>query len=298
MPDGPVGVAVIDKPYGMTSHQVVSRLRRILGTRKIGHAGTLDPMATGVLVCGVNRATRLLGYLMLGRKAYTATIRLGAGTVTDDAEGEITASPGAAEVTADAVRDLLGDFTGDIEQVPTQVSAVKIDGVRSYARVRRGQEVALQPRPVTVHRFELLDSRRVEQWFDVDVVVECSSGTYIRALARDLGDRLGCRGHLTALRRTAVGPYRLDRAQPLSQDTSALSVIDIDQVARENFTCLTLAAPQAAMVRHGRRLDPRTIGEAISGTPGDHSPVALFDGTEFLALYRPDGRAEAVFAQA
>lgn len=291
----PSGVVVVDKPAGMTSHQVVARLRRILGTRKIGHAGTLDPMATGVLVCGVERATRLLGHLMLGTKAYRATIRLGSSTVTDDAEGEVTASPGAGGVTGAEVAALLPDFTGEIQQVPTQVSAIKINGVRSYARVRAGEQAELAARPVTVHRFDLLSEQRVTaadgtEQLDLDVVVECSSGTYIRALARDIGARLGCGGHLTALRRTRVGPYGLDRAVPLTDDTTALPVIDVAAVAAENFPVVQLSAEQVADVRHGR---PIRLEAASSGEHSD--PVALFDGPEFLALYDRNGRAVAVF---
>ena len=211
----PAGVLVVDKPSGWTSHQVVGRARRVLGTRKIGHAGTLDPMATGVLVLGVGRATRLLGQLALTDKAYDATIRLGQATVTDDAEGEITASSGAVEVSDEAIESELAGLRGPIEQVPSSVSAIKVGGVRSYARVRTGEDVTLAARPVTVSRFEVLarragvaeDGTRV---VDLDVVVECSSGTYIRALARDLGAALGTGGHLIALRRTRVGPFTLD----------------------------------------------------------------------------------------
>ena len=312
--ENPSGVVVIDKPSGMTSHQVVARLRRILRTRKIGHAGTLDPMATGVLVCGVGRATRLLGHLMLGTKTYRATIRLGSSTVTDDAEGEVITAPGAAGITAADVLALLPEFTGDILQVPTQVSAIKIDGVRSYARVRAGEHADLKARPVTVHRFELLgadannehqrsqeavaeadpgppecDSRvgPTPPQLDVDVEVECSSGTYIRALARDLGERLGCGGHLTALRRTQVGPYGLDRADELTDATETVRVIDISTVARENFPAVALDPDRSRDVRYGRRI---TLDPAPAA-----GPVAVFDGEEFLALYDRDGRPQAVF---
>lgn len=282
------GIVVVDKPAGMTSHRVVGRLRRILGTRKIGHAGTLDPMATGVLVCGVNRATRLLGHLMLGRKAYTATIRLGSSTVTDDAEGDVTASAGAAGVRLADVTALLPRFTGAIDQVPTQVSAIKINGVRSYTRARAGEQVELAARPVTVHRFDVTDSRRVDDQLDLDVEVECSAGTYIRALARDLGAELGCGGHLTALRRTRVGPYGIDRAQPLTEQTDQLDLIDLAAVARENFPVLQIDAADAAAVGYGQRLD----ADRFTGRDG---PVAVCHDETFLALYRADGRPEAVF---
>ena len=286
---GAAGIVVVDKPAGTTSHRVVGRLRRILGTRKVGHAGTLDPMATGVLVCGVNRATRLLGHLMLGTKAYTATIRLGSTTVTDDAEGEVTARVSAADVTDEAVVALLPTFTGDIEQVPTQVSAIKINGVRSYTRARAGEQVELSARPVTVHRFDLTGWRRDGDQLDLDVEVECSSGTYIRALARDLGSALGCGGHLTALRRTSVGPYGIERAEPLTDETTEVAMIDIADVARENFPVLQVDPEHAAAVRHGRGLSAAELAAAGS------EPVAVCHGEQFLALYRADGRPEAVF---
>lgn len=283
------GIVVVDKPAGTTSHRVVGRLRRILGTRKIGHAGTLDPMATGVLVCGVNRATRLLGHLMLGSKAYSATIRLGSSTVTDDAEGDVTASAGAADVRLADVTALLPRFTGAIDQVPTQVSAIKINGVRSYTRARAGEQVELAARPVTVHRFDVTDSRRVDDQLDLDVEVECSAGTYIRALARDLGAALGCGGHLTALRRTRVGPYGIDRAEPLTDDTDQVTVIGLHEVARENFAVVQVNAEDAGAVRHGRRLS----ADIFDGQPDE--PIAVCHDETFLALYRADGRPEAVF---
>ena len=284
------GVVVVDKAPGLTSHQVVGRLRRLLGTRKVGHAGTLDPMATGVLVCGVNRATRLLGHLMVGTKSYRATIRLGSTTVTDDAEGEILTTPGAERIEPEQAHQLFARFTGDIEQVPTQVSAIKVDGVRSYARVRSGEQVDLPARPVTVHRFDLGSSALYGEHLDLEVEVDCSAGTYIRALARDLGRELGCGGHLTALRRTAVGPYGLDRAVRIDLDDTAPTVIDIDRVARENFTAVQLDPEEAARVRHGGRIDPSRLAPA--------GLSALFDDEQFLALHRGDGSVEAVFAPA
>src|SRR5882757_7314216 len=215
----PSGLVVVNKPGGLTSHDVVGRLRRLLGTRKIGHAGTLDPMATGVLVLGVERATRLLGHLALDTKAYTATIRLGVATSTDDAEGEVTATAeaGALDALDEAeVRAGMAVLTGAIEQVPSSVSAIKVDGKRAYRRVRDGEQVELAARPVTVSEFALDAVRRGAGYTDLDVRVECSSGTYVRALARDLGAGLGVGagvgGHLTALRRTRVGPFALDTA--------------------------------------------------------------------------------------
>lgn len=299
----PMGIAVIDKPAGWTSHQVVSRCRRIFGTRKVGHAGTLDPMATGVLVVGVQRATRLLGHLMLTEKDYRATIRLGVDTVTDDAEGTVVRHRGADTVEEAFVRAALPRFTGDIMQVPSAVSAIKVEGLRAYARVRAGEDVALAARPVTVHEFTLLSTRRstaaggggadgdraATAVLDCDVTVRCSSGTYIRALARDLGEALGTGGHLTALRRTRVGPFGLDRAEPVSNETTHLGILDLTTVARECFPSVDLEERAAAAVAHGRPLPDLPITEL----------TALLCDNRFLALYQPDGRGgakpEAVF---
>lgn len=272
------GVVIVDKPRGWTSHQVVGRLRRLLGTRKVGHAGTLDPMATGVLVVGVNRATRLLGHLMLTQKRYTATMRLGATTHTDDAEGDETSHAGAMGVDEEAIRRAMERFTGEIQQVPTAVSAIKVDGKRAYQRVRDGEEVQLKARPVTVHAFELLETRAgPDATLDCDVSVTCSSGTYVRALARDVGEVLGCGGHLVALRRTRVGPFDVSDATVVDNETEEVPVLGIDEVARLSFPTFALDADAAARVRHGGRVG----GLELEGL------TALFDGDEFLALYRP-----------
>jgi tRNA pseudouridine55 synthase len=285
----PDGLVVVDKPGGLTSHDVVARTRRLAGTRRVGHAGTLDPMATGVLVLGVNRATRLLGHLALTEKAYDATIRLGASTVTDDAKGDVVATADAAGVTDEALRSGIARLTGDLAQVPSAVSAVKIDGQRAYKRVRDGEDVVLPPRPVTVRTFEVLASRVAGAFLDVDVRIECSSGTYVRALARDLGAGLGVGGHLTALRRTRVGPYPLEVAHTLDELADDLVVLPIADAARAAFPARDLGAEEAAVISHGGPL-PAT------GTTG---PVAVFgpDGA-FLALVEDRGettRALAVF---
>lgn len=286
------GLVVVDKPQGWTSHQVVGRCRRLLGTRKVGHAGTLDPMATGVLLVGVNRATRLLGHLMLTEKEYTATIRLGESTITDDAEGETTERRGCGPVAESVLEQAISAFRGDILQVPTQVSAIKIDGRRSYARVRAGEQVELKARPVTVHEFSLLgsDPAHIDQTpvLDLQVRVRCTSGTYIRSLARDLGAALGCGGHLTALRRTRVGPFGLDRSQRVDNETEQVTLIGIDEVAAECFPTMPVDESAARAISYGQRLAGVRL-EALT---------AMMHQGRFLALYVPDGdaaKAEAVF---
>jgi tRNA pseudouridine55 synthase len=211
------GLVIVDKPGGMTSHDVVGRLRRLAHTRRVGHAGTLDPMATGVLVIGIEKATRLLGYLALTEKTYQATIRLGQSTTTDDAEGEPSGGGSAAAVTRQALDAEIAKLTGDIRQVPSSVSAIKVNGQRAYALTRAGQAPELAARPVTVYEFRVTATRPAGDFLDLDATVRCSSGTYVRALARDLGAALGTGGHLTALRRTAVGPYTLAQAHPLKE---------------------------------------------------------------------------------
>jgi tRNA pseudouridine55 synthase len=288
----PDGLVIVDKPADWTSHDVVGKLRKLAGTRRVGHAGTLDPMATGVLVLGVGRATRLLGHLALATKVYEGTIRLGASTLTDDALGEIIAESDPSGVTDEALRDAMAEFTGKIQQVPSAVSAIKKDGVRSYARVRAGERVELDARPVTVHRFEALEVRRHGRSVDLDVVVECSSGTYVRALARDLGAALGVGGHLTALRRTRVGPYRLADARTLEQLAGEMTVVPLADAAAAAFPRLDVDEQTAERVVHGVPLPPTGYG------PG--RPVAVFgpDG-QLLSLVEDRGaRAKhlAVFA--
>ncbi len=282
-------LVVVDKPGGLTSHDVVARVRRLAGTRRVGHAGTLDPMATGVLVLGVNRATRLLGHLTLTEKAYDATIRLGATTVTDDAEGEVVTIADAGDVDMTAVLAGVADLTGELQQVPSAVSAVKIDGTRAYKRVREGEDVVLPPRPVTVRTFEVLGSRRDGGFLDVDVRVECSSGTYVRALARDLGAGIGVGGHLTALRRTRVGPYALDVAHTLEELADGLVLLPIADAARAAFPARELDDEAARVIAHGGPLT----------ATGRDGPVAVFGpGGAFLALVEDRGattKALAVF---
>ncbi|OCW88270.1 MULTISPECIES: tRNA pseudouridine(55) synthase TruB [Gordonia] len=251
------GLLVVDKPAGMTSHDVVSRCRKIFNTRRVGHAGTLDPMATGVLVVGIERATKLLGLLSLTTKSYTATIRLGASTTTDDREGEILDTADASGVLDADIAAAMADLTGDIQQVPAKVSAIKVDGRRAHALVRTGADFDLAARPVTVSRFELLDARRDAAFVDLDVAVDCSSGTYIRSLARDLGAALGVGGHLTELRRTAVGPFTLDHARTLDdvRDEPRVS-LDIDEAVKISFPRRDIDDDEAESISQGRWLEP------------------------------------------
>ena len=281
-PEATPGLVVVDKPAGWTSHDVVGRGRRLAGTRKVGHAGTLDPMATGVLLLGIGRATRLLGQLQLTDKAYDATIRLGQATVTEDAEGEVVSSTPAGHVTADQIEAALVPLRGDISQVPFAVSAIKVDGQRAYARVRAGEEVQLAARPVRIEELSVSAVRHTGDVVDVDVHVECTTGTYVRALARDLGAALGVGGHLTMLRRTRVGPFTLEHAATLDELAEDWQVIGLDTVTRLVFASHDLTQEQADDVRFGRTLTSIDLGD-----PGK---VALFDpaGT-FLALYEQRG---------
>ncbi|MEV7605542.1 tRNA pseudouridine(55) synthase TruB [Paenarthrobacter sp. NPDC089322] len=282
------GLVIVDKPQGWTSHDVVGRMRRLAGTRKVGHAGTLDPMATGVLVLGINKATRLLTYIVGTSKTYTATIRLGESTITDDAEGDVTETRSAAGVTADAIAGGVAALTGPIQQVPSSVSAIKVNGERSYARVRSGEEVKLAARPVVIHRFDVhainrLDGGRV---VDIDVTVECSSGTYIRALARDLGSALGVGGHLTALRRTQVGPYTIDQARTLEQLAEELEILEMSLAARSLMPNRELSDDETTEISFGRR---------ISAGPGAGTPAAA-TAENPAAAFAPSGELVALLA--
>lgn len=285
------GLLVVDKPAGWTSHDVVGRVRRLCRTRRVGHAGTLDPMATGVLVLGVNRGTKLLTFLVGHDKGYTATVRLGLATLTDDAEGEVTGGADAGHLSEEQIASAIGSLTGEIQQVPSAVSAIKVDGRRSYARVRGGEDVALPPRPVTVSTFTLLDRRDLpgggegppHAVVDLDVEVEVSSGTYVRALARDLGEALGVGGHLTALRRTRVGDLALDRAvtlealDPERGPGPAAYLVDLATAARAAMPARELTEPEARALGYGQRI--------AAEQPGRAEPVAAIG---------PDGRLVAV----
>lgn len=251
------GLVIVDKNEGITSHDVVSRCRKLFNTRRVGHAGTLDPMATGVLVVGVERATKLLGLLALTTKSYTATIRLGAATDSDDRMGEVISSADASSITDEQIASTVATLTGDIEQVPARVSAIKVDGRRAHALARTGEEFELAARPVTVSRFDVLARRDEGEFVDLDVVVDCSAGTYIRSLARDLGAALGVGGHLTALRRTAVGPFTLEHARTLEQlaERPELS-LTIDEAALISFPHRDIDDDEAESISQGRWLTP------------------------------------------
>ena len=287
MTGGKDGLVIVDKPGGLTSHDVVARIRRLAGTRRVGHAGTLDPMATGVLVVGVEKATRLLGYLTLTQKQYEATIRLGQSTSTDDAEGELTFTASADRVSAETISKAVAELTGEIQQVPPAVSAIKVDGQRAYKLTRAGAAPELKPRPVTVYEFTVTDVRPAGDLLDVDATVRCSSGTYIRALARDLGRKLGIGGHLTALRRTWVGGYGLDAARTLDQLAERFEVMPLAEAAAAAFPRRDLSADEARRLAHGGRLatDP--------AAPGTLSPTAAFapDGSLVALLTEQDGQA-------
>lgn len=296
------GFVIVDKPLGWTSHDVVARMRRLAGTRKVGHAGTLDPAASGVLVLGVEKATKLLTWVTGTSKTYEATIRLGAATVTDDAEGDVTERADASTLAGVSDSDIqreVSALTGEIQQVPSAVSAIKVNGKRSYARVRGGEDVELAARPVTIHEFTVHDISRDETGIDVTATVSCSSGTYIRALARDMGRGLGVGGHLTALRRTRVGSFTLDQAHTLDDLTQSVSdggtvdTLEINRAAELLFPVRRLDAGEATGLSHGRRISAHPA-ELIEGTD---LPVACFapNGT-LVALAENRGSAAKRYA--
>ena len=271
--DVPPGLLLVDKAGGMTSHDVVARARRALSVRKVGHAGTLDPMATGLLVLGVGAATRLLGYVGGHDKTYEATIRLGQTTVTDDREGGVLTTTSAAHLYDGAILAALAAQTGPLQQVPSAVSAVKVEGRRSYDRVRAGEAVELAPRSVTVHELTVHRiTHTAPELVDVDVTVRCTAGTYIRAIARDAGAALGVGGHLTALRRTASGPFPVGRAVPVEEAGAALlahgghGFLGLAEAATTVFPVRPVHEEEARALAFGQRI-PAT------GVPGLHAAV-------------------------
>ena len=272
------GLVLIDKPKGWTSHDVVAKMRGIAGTRRVGHAGTLDPMATGLLLLGINAGTKLLTFLVGATKTYEATIRLGASTITDDAEGEVTSTADGSAVdalTLEKIESALNALRGEIMQVPSSVSAIKVDGERAYAKVRGGDEVKLAARPITVSRFEITSAlQRVSvgdsTFIDFDAVIDCSSGTYIRALARDLGSALQVGGHLTALRRTRIGTYKIEDAQKVDGlSSNSLSITSMFDAVKESFELRELSEQEVVDLRHGKRISANDcVGKDIAGVNG------------------------------
>jgi tRNA pseudouridine55 synthase len=302
----PDGLVVVDKPAGWTSHDVVARMRRLARTKKVGHAGTLDPMATGVLVLGIGRATRLLTYVVGADKEYTATIRLGIATTTDDAEGETVTVADASAVSRDAIDAGVAALTGQIRQVPSSVSAIKVNGKRAYALVRAGESVELAARAVTVRRFEVHAVRPATAdgvaVLDLDVTVECSSGTYIRALARDLGESLGVGGHLVALRRTRVGGYRLEVARTIDElatlaDEGPLPVLSLADAARATFPARELTVEETVALSHGKRITAAPMAEA--GGPAESGSAAAAHRRNDVptAAFAPDGTLVALLEE-
>lgn len=288
----PAGLVIVDKPAGMTSHDVVARCRRIFATRKVGHAGTLDPMATGVLVIGIERATKILGLLTTDAKSYAATIRLGQTTSTEDAEGEMLQQVSAAHLTEPQIGAAIAGLRGDIAQIPSAVSAIKVGGKRAYQLAREGRQVELAARPVRIHRFDLLAVRRPGELLDLDVEVDCSSGTYVRALARDLGDALGVGGHLTALRRTRSGRFGLDQSRSL-EDLAGHPQLSytLDAACLQAFPRRELSADQAAAAGHGRPLPIAGVEGIYAATDPHGQVIALLEDagnrTKSVVVIRP-----------
>ncbi len=286
------GLVFIDKSQGWTSHDIVAKLRGIAGTRRVGHAGTLDPMATGLLVIGVDAGTKLLTFLVGANKTYEARIRLGANTITDDAEGDIISTADASGITKEQIESAINSLRGEIMQVPSSVSAIKIDGERAYAKVRGGDEVKLAARPVTIHKFEITSEPVVAgEFVDFDAIIDCSSGTYIRALARDLGAALEVGGHLTALRRTKVGQYSVTDAQSMDGLTrESLRITPLAEAALSNFEKFELDEQAVTDLRHGKKLSA-----AITS-----SLAAAVFGNELVAMVEPVGeklKSVVVFAE-
>ena len=287
------GFLVVDKEPGMTSHDVVAIARRALGTRKVGHAGTLDPMATGILVLGLNNGTRLLQYITNGDKSYQATVVLGAATVTDDVEGVVISTADTTAITDSQIQDELLKMRGTIMQRPSSVSAVKIDGERAYDRVRSGEEVVLPSRSVTISQLDVLAIRRLENGIEIDIEVTCSAGTFIRAIARDCGDALGVGGHLNSLRRSRVAGFGLDRAVSLEQLKGGdFSTLDLADVARATFPVREIQLDEKHELSFGRTL---------VANPNDQIHAGITAANELIALLsNVDGKAKpiAVFAAA
>lgn len=272
------GFLVVDKAPGMTSHDVVAISRRALGTRKVGHAGTLDPMATGVLVIGFGNGTRLLQYITEGDKSYTATIVLGAATTTDDHEGEILSTSDASGVKDEDIQRILGAMVGEIMQRPTNVSAIKVDGKRAYDRARSGEEFELPARKVTISQLDILEIRHKDATTLVDIAVTCSAGTYIRAIARDLGAELGMGGHLNVLRRTRVAGFTLENAIGVDRlKGGTFSTLPLAEVARTTFSVRELDFEEVNELSFGRPLSPNQSSGIFAALSPDNRLIALLE---------------------
>jgi tRNA pseudouridine55 synthase len=270
------GFLVVDKAPAMTSHDVVAVARKALGTRKVGHAGTLDPMATGVLVLGFGNGTRLLQFITDGDKSYIATVVLGAATVTDDQEGEVISEADASNISDEQIKSGLSKMVGEIQQRPSSVSAVKVAGERAYDRVRAGEVFELAARTITISSLIVLDIRRSGTRIEIDIDVTCSAGTFIRAIARDLGNDLEVGGHLSALRRTRVAGFSLDQAISFEalkgQEFTALEIAD---VARQTFAVRELALDEVAELSFGRPLTSNASDEIFAALSPDNRLIAL-----------------------
>ena len=286
------GILVVDKPSGMTSHDVVARIRRIFGTRKVGHAGTLDPMATGVLVFGLNDATRMLGYLTLATKSYQAVIRLGASSTTDDSQGELSAVIDTALLTDNLIIQSLNKQVGTIEQIPSSVSAVRVNGRRAHEIVRAGETVDLPARTVEIHSIEIHHITREDSFTDIHISVECSSGTFVRAIARDLGTDLGVGGHLVSLRRTTSGPFTLEQAVTLTNleqsDQPWDRVLSMGEAAHMVWPCVTVDSEVRQRISKGQRIASSELpeGDTLALLDTDRALLALISNSESGMAYR------------
>ncbi|MFM1826443.1 MAG: hypothetical protein RLZZ37_1078 [Actinomycetota bacterium] len=286
------GFVIVDKPLGMTSHDVVHKIRKICNTKKVGHAGTLDPEASGVLVVGLGKATRLLTYVVSDNKTYQATIRLGQNTTTDDAQGEMTSEQDCHKITDEEISNCLLSFIGDIDQIPSSVSAIKVGGKKAYEIVRSGEKVELTPRRIHISAIDLHEIKRIGNLIDISVTVHCSSGTYIRALARDIGQKLKVGGHVTSLRRIQSGRYKITDSVNLENlDIDKIKLISMADVAMELFPSVKVELDEIQDLIHGR---------FIRKTHEPAQTIALVDKKPSLvALAQGDGvmlKPQVVFA--
>ena len=288
----PSGIVIVDKPAGLTSHDVVHQLRKLYGTRKVGHAGTLDPMATGVLVIGINAATRLLGHLSGTTKEYQATIRLGASSTTDDCEGVLGERCDTSHIDDAAIHVARESQLGTVMQVPSSVSAKRVDGKRAHALVRSGEHFDLEAAQVRIDSLEIQGINRESGWIDIDVNVVCSSGTFIRAIARDLGSDLGVGGHLIQLRRTRVGPFTIENSVKLNElmesDNPSSRIIDMGKIAKQIWPHIVVSDSDRQKITYGQRLAVADLPEAplLALLDGQGALIALASVTPEAMEYR------------